>query len=299
MTVPTRLTIERIDYMKTLKTTLNMNATSPLLVDRMNDNLTTIVQVGNTSFGGSEIPIIAGPCAVENEEQMIEIACSIKNSGASMLRGGAYKPRTSPYSFQGLEEEGLKLLLKAKNITGLPIVTELTSIRHIELFEDVDMIQIGARNMYNYDLLKEVGRIRKPVMLKRGLSATIEEWLMSAEYILSEGNDQVVLCERGIRSYDTSTRNTLDLASVPLLQSRTHLPVIVDPSHGTGVKNLIEPMAKAAIAAGAQGIVIEVHNNPENALSDGPQSLTLEDFDDLMDGLKSRIQFEQQIRQLA
>ena len=285
--------------MKTLKTTLNMNATSPLLVDRMNDNLTTIVQVGNTSFGGSEIPIIAGPCAVENEEQMIEIACSIKNSGASMLRGGAYKPRTSPYSFQGLEEEGLKLLLKAKNITGLPIVTELTSIRHIELFEDVDMIQIGARNMYNYDLLKEVGRTRKPVMLKRGLSATIEEWLMSAEYILSEGNDQVVLCERGIRSYDTSTRNTLDLASVPLLQSRTHLPVIVDPSHGTGVKNLIEPMAKAAIAAGAQGIVIEVHNNPENALSDGPQSLTLEDFDDLMDGLKSRIQFEQQIRQLA
>ena len=285
--------------MKTLKTTLNMNATSPLLVDRMNDNLTTIVQVGNTSFGGSEIPIIAGPCAVENEEQMIEIACSIKNSGASMLRGGAYKPRTSPYSFQGLEEEGLKLLLKAKNITGLPIVTELTSIRHIELFEDVDMIQIGARNMYNYDLLKEVGRTRKPVMLKRGLSATIEEWLMSAEYILSEGNDQVVLCERGIRSYDTSTRNTLDLASVPLLQSRTHLPVIVDPSHGTGVKNLIEPMAKAAIAAGAQGIVIEVHNNPENALSDGPQSLTLEDFDDLMDGLKLRIQFEQQIRQLA
>ena len=285
--------------MKTLKTTPNMNATSPLLVDRMNDNLTTIVQVSSTSFGGSEIPIIAGPCAVENEEQMIEIACSIKNSGASMLRGGAYKPRTSPYSFQGLEEEGLKLLLKAKNITGLPIVTELTSIRHIELFEDVDMIQIGARNMYNYDLLKEVGRTRKPVMLKRGLSATIEEWLMSAEYILSEGNDQVVLCERGIRSYDTSTRNTLDLASVPLLQCRTHLPVIVDPSHGTGVKNLIEPMAKAAIAAGAQGIVIEVHNNPENALSDGPQSLTLEDFDDLMDGLKLRIQFEQQIRLLA
>ncbi len=239
--------------------------------------------------------IIAGPCAVEDEEQMLTIAFGVKEAGATMLRGGAYKPRTSPYSFQGLEEEGIRLLLKAKRETGLPIITELTGVQHIDHFEEVDIIQIGARNMYNYELLKEVGRLNKPVMLKRGLSATIEEWVMSAEYIMSEGNEQVILCERGIRSFDTATRNMLDLTAVPLLRERTHLPVVVDPSHGTGVKSLVGPMAHAAISAGAAGVIIEVHHDPKNALSDGPQSLNLEEFEQLSCQLENRMRLEEKL----
>jgi 3-deoxy-7-phosphoheptulonate synthase len=212
-----------------------------------------------------------------------------------MLRGGAFKPRTSPYSFQGLGEEGIRLLVLAKKETGLPIVTELVSVRHLDLFDDVDMIQIGARNMYNYEMLKEVGRSGKPVLLKRGLTATIEEFLMSAEYMIAEGNSNIVLCERGIRSYDNSTRNVLDLAAVALLKEKTHLPVIVDPSHGTGRRELVGTMAHAALATGADGIAIEVHNDPEAALSDGPQSLDLDAFDDLMMGLRKRIELERRL----
>ncbi len=239
--------------------------------------------------------IIAGPCAVENEEQMMTTAIGVKESGATMLRGGAFKPRTSPYSFQGLGEEGIRLLVEAKKETGLPIVTELVSVRHLDLFDDVDMIQIGARNMYNYEMLKEVGRSGKPVLLKRGLTATIEEFLMSAEYIIAEGNSDIILCERGIRSYDTSTRNVLDLAAVALLKGKTHLPVIVDPSHGTGRRELVGTMAHAAFAAGADGVAIEVHNEPEAALSDGPQSLDLDAFDELMTELRIRIEIERRL----
>ena len=241
----------------------------------------TVVTVGNVKIGGGSFAVIAGPCSVESEEQIIGVARAVRASGAKILRGGAFKPRTSPYAFQGLGAEGLSLLLKAREATGLPICTELMSLTNLDLFRDVDLIQIGARNMQNFDLLKEVGRTRKPILLKRGLSSTLQEWLMSAEYLMSEGNDQIILCERGIRTYETFTRNTLDLSAVPSLHALTHLPVIVDPSHATGRSWLVPPMAVAATAAGADGLMIEVHNDPAHALCDGAQSLTPEKFDEV------------------
>ena len=248
----------------------------------------TIINVGSSVIGGGRLGVIAGPCSVESEEQIVEVARRVKKAGANFLRGGAFKPRTSPYSFQGLELEGLKLLKTAKKETGLPIVTEIMSTDYIDNFvEDVDVIQIGARNMQNFDLLKQIGKTRKPVLLKRGLSATIEEWIMSAEYIMAGGNEQVILCERGIRTFETITRNTLDLQAVPVVKKLSHLPIIIDPSHAGGYSYLVEPMAKCAIVSGADGIMIEVHNDPENALSDGQQSLTPDQFDILMEKVKS------------
>ena len=238
----------------------------------------TVVTVGNTSVGGSVFAVMAGPCSVESEEQLIGIAKEVKAAGATMLRGGAFKPRTSPYDFQGLKDEGIRLLLEAKKETGLPIVTEIMNQNHLDLFADVDVIQVGARNMQNFELLKELGRSNKPILLKRGLAATLKELLMSAEYIMAGGNENIILCERGIRSYDTYTRNVLDLAAVPVLEELTHLPVIIDPSHATGVSRLVKPMALAAAACGADGLMIEVHNNPREALCDGAQSLTPEQF---------------------
>ena len=253
----------------------------------------TVVSVGNSVIGGGRLGVIAGPCSVESEEQIVEIAKRVKKAGANFLRGGAFKPRTSPYSFQGLELEGLKLLKTAKQETGLPIVTEIMSTDYIDNFiEDVDVIQIGARNMQNFDLLKQVGKTRKPVLLKRGLSATIEEWLMSAEYIMAGGNEQVILCERGIRTFETITRNTLDLQAVPVVKKLSHLPIIIDPSHAGGYSYLVEPMAKCAVVCGADGLMIEVHNNPENALSDGQQSLTPDEFDILMKKVKAIAELE-------
>ena len=250
----------------------------------------TIVDVDGVKVGGDNFVVMAGPCSVENKDQMQETAKAIKASGASMIRGGAYKPRTSPYSFQGLEEEGLKLLKEAKKNSGLPIVTELLSVNAAKLIETyTDLIQIGARNMQNFSLLRDAGKLNRPILLKRGLSATLEEWLMSAEYILAEGNYNVILCERGIRTFETAYRNTLDLNAVPKMKQKTHLPIIVDPSHGTGDIALIPAMAKAAIAAGADGLMIEVHPEPEKAFSDGPQSLTLPQFDQLMKELKPYI----------
>ena len=241
----------------------------------------TVVKVGNTQIGGGNLTIMAGPCSVESEAQVVGIAKAVKASGATMLRGGAFKPRTSPYSFQGLGAAGLEMLKVARQETGLPIVTELMDISQLPLFEDVDVIQIGARNMQNFDLLKAVGKLDKPVMIKRGMSATYEEWLMSAEYVMAGGNSQVILCERGIRTFETYTRNTLDLAAVPVLRKLTHLPIIVDPSHATGKSWLVDTMATAAVAAGTDGLLIEVHNDPEHALCDGPQSLRPEQFDPL------------------
>ncbi len=242
----------------------------------------TVVDCGGVQVGGGMFQIIAGPCSVESEEQIITVAKAVKESGATLLRGGAFKPRTSPYAFQGLHDEGLRLLLKAKQAVGLPIVTELMDINHLPLFEDVDVIQVGARNMQNFEMLKELGRIRKPILLKRGLANTIQELLMSAEYIMAGGNSQVILCERGIRTYETATRNTLDLSAVPVLHEKTHLPVIVDPSHATGFSRLVKPMALAAAASGADGLMIEVHNDPKHALCDGAQSLTPAEFDDVV-----------------
>ncbi|CAI3567683.1 3-deoxy-7-phosphoheptulonate synthase [Clostridium neonatale] len=253
----------------------------------------TIVKVENSIVGGGHLGIMAGPCSVESEEQIVEVAKRVKKAGANFLRGGAFKPRTSPYSFQGLELEGLKLLKIAKEETGLPIVTELMSTDYLDTFvEEVDMIQIGARNMQNFDLLKQVGRTKKPVLLKRGLSSTIEEWLMSAEYIMAGGNDNVILCERGIRTFETITRNTLDLQAVPVIKKLSHLPIIIDPSHAGGYAYLVEPMAKAAVMSGADGLMIEVHNDPENALSDGQQSLTPDAFDKLMSKIKKLAEME-------
>ncbi len=229
---------------------------------------------------------------METEEQIIEVAEDVKRSGAKFLRGGAFKPRTSPYAFQGLHNEGLKLLLKAKQATGLPIVTEIMNPNHLDMFNDVDIIQVGARNMQNFELLKELGRCNKPILLKRGLANTIEEWVMSAEYIMSEGNENVIFCERGIRTYETFCRNTLDLSAIPALKSISHLPVIVDPSHATGLPWMVEPMSKAAIAAGADGLMIEVHNDPKNALCDGAQSLTPEQFDNVMGTVRRYAEFE-------
>lgn len=238
----------------------------------------TVVNAGGVKIGGGHFAMIAGPCSVESLDQIIEVAQAVKAAGANILRGGAFKPRTSPYAFQGLKEEGLRLLLEAKKETGLPIITEIMNIRTLELFADVDIVQVGARNMQNFDMLQELGKTDKPILLKRGLANTLQELLMSAEYIMSEGNENIILCERGIRTYETYTRNTLDLSAVPVLHSLTHLPVVVDPSHATGKSSLVPSMAAAAAACGADGIMIEVHNNPTCALCDGAQSLTPDQF---------------------
>ena len=240
----------------------------------------TVVDIGNgVRFGDGSLQIIAGPCSVESEEQVVAIAKSVKKSGATLLRGGAFKPRTSPYAFQGLKAEGLDLLKIARKETGLPIVTEIMKTSHIDMFESVDIIQVGARNMQNFELLKELGKTDKPILLKRGLSATIEEWLMSAEYIMAGGNSNVILCERGIRTYENFTRNTMDVSAVPIVKKLSHLPIIADPSHASGKSWLVEPLAMSAVAAGVDGLIIEVHNDPPHALCDGAQSLTPEQFD--------------------
>ena len=241
----------------------------------------SVIEAGGTRIGGGYFGMIAGPCSVESEEQIIGVAMAVKEAGANFLRGGAFKPRTSPYAFQGMGAEGIRLLLKAKEATGLPIVTELMNINTLDLFDDVDVIQVGARNMQNFDLLKEVGKTRKPILLKRGLANTLQELLMSAEYIMSEGNENVILCERGIRTFETATRNTLDLSCVPVLHELSHLPVVIDPSHATGKSRLVPSMAYAAAACGADGLMIEVHNNPERALCDGAQSLTPAQFEEV------------------
>lgn len=251
----------------------------------------TLVPVGDLVIGGKAVHVMAGPCAVESEEQLLQVAHAVKEAGATILRGGAYKPRTSPYSFQGLGEEGLKLLAKAREATGLKIVTEVTAVEHLPLVaEYADILQIGARNMQNFHLLREIGKTNKPVLLKRGPCATFEEWILAAEYIMAEGNFNVIFCERGIRTFETYTRNTLDLSSVPVIKQLTHLPIVVDPSHGTGKWQLVKPLALAAVAAGADGLMIEVHPNPSEALSDGPQSLTPENFSALMSELRSVVQ---------
>lgn len=252
----------------------------------------TVVSVGAVSVGADTFSVIAGPCSIESEEQLTTVARAVKQSGAKLLRGGAFKPRTSPYSFQGLENEGLRLLLAAGKEVGLPVVTEIMGESQLDDFADVDVIQVGARNMQNFRLLKELGRSRKPILLKRGLSATIEEFLMSAEYIMAGGNPHVILCERGIRTFETMVRNNLDISAVPLLKRQSHLPVIVDPSHAAGMAWMVEPLSRAAIAAGADGLMIEVHNNPKAALCDGAQSLDPEEFDRLMGTVKTRAAFE-------
>ena len=242
----------------------------------------TIIDVGGFKIGGKHFQIIAGPCSVESEKQVTAIAKAVKESGATILRGGAFKPRTSPYAFQGLGLDGLEILKKVKEETGMPIITELMNEKYLDEFADVDIIQIGARNMQNFDLLKAVGKVNKPVLLKRGLAATMEEWLMSAEYIMAGGNNKVILCERGIRTYETYTRNTLDLSAIPLMKEKTHLPIIVDPSHASGISRLVRPMSLAAVGAGADGLIIEVHNDPPHALCDGAQSLRPEQFDEVV-----------------
>lgn len=247
----------------------------------------SVIPVGNAKIGPGYLTVMAGPCAIENHDMLMETAAAVKKAGAQFLRGGAYKPRTSPYAFQGLEEEGLKYMKEAREATGLNIVCEITSLRALETaVKYVDMLQIGARNMQNFELLKEAGRAGVPVLLKRGLSATIDEWLNAAEYIASEGNKNIVLCERGIRTYETATRNTLDISAVPVIRSRSHLPLLIDPSHATGVRAYIEPISKAAVAVGADGLMVEVHPCPSCALSDGPQSLTFQQFEDLMSELQ-------------
>ena len=251
------------------------------------DTVVVIDKEKDIKIGGGNFQIIAGPCSVESEEQVCGIAQAVQKSGATLLRGGAFKPRTSPYAFQGLRAEGLKLLLEAKKLTGMPIVTEIMDLSQLPLFDDVDVIQVGARNMQNFELLKQLGHINKPILLKRGLASTLQELLMSAEYIMAGGNMNVILCERGIRTFETYTRNTLDVSAVPAIKTLSHLPIIVDPSHATGISKLVKPMAFAATAAGADGLIIEVHNDPEHALCDGPQSLTPEAFDDVVKGVNS------------
>lgn len=246
----------------------------------------SVISVGNTSVGGDIFTLIAGPCSVESEEQVMEIARAVKAAGATMLRGGAFKPRTSPYDFQGLKADGIEILLNAKKETGLPIVTEIMNANHLPLFEDVDVIQVGARNMQNFELLKELGRTKKAILLKRGLANTLKELLMSAEYIMAGGNENVILCERGIRTFETYTRNTLDLSAIPMLSELSHLPIIVDPSHATGTSKLVKPMALAAAACGAHGLMIEVHNDPLHALCDGAQSITPDAFSDVCSAVK-------------
>lgn len=252
----------------------------------------TIINVGGNKIGGGHFAVMAGPCSVESKEQILEVSKDILASGANFLRGGAFKPRTSPYAFQGLEENGIELLLECKKKYGIPIVTEIMGISDIPLFEDVDVIQVGARNMQNFRLLKELGHLKQPILLKRGLANTIEEFLMSAEYIMAGGNENIILCERGIRTFETFTRNTFDVSAIPVLKRLTHLPVIADPSHAAGLDWLVEPLAKAAVAAGADGLMIEVHNDPSHALSDGKQSLTPDGFDSVMQKLKTYIELE-------
>ena len=249
--------------------------------------LDTVIDIGGAKIGGGHFQVIAGPCSVESTEQICGVAVDVKAAGAGLLRGGAFKPRTSPYAFQGLRAKGIEMLEAAKEASGLPIVTEVMDINHLPLFENVDVIQVGARNMQNFELLKELGTMDKPILLKRGLANTLEEFLMSAEYIMAGGNEKVILCERGIRTFERATRNTLDLSAVPYLKKQTHLPVIVDPSHGPGIAALVKPMALAATAAGADGLMIEVHNDPAHALSDGAQSLKPEEFSDLMGAVKA------------
>jgi len=255
----------------------------------------TVVKINDKGFGGGLFGVIAGPCSVESEKQIIEIAISVKKSGASFLRGGAFKPRSSPYSFQGLGKKGIELLLLAKKETGLPIVTEIMSESQLDFVADVDIIQVGARNMQNFELLKELGKLDKPILLKRGLSSTIEELLMSAEYIMAGGNKNVILCERGIRTFERHTRNTLDISAVPVVKKLSHLPIIVDPSHACGISDLVLPMSKAAAVSGADGIMVEVHNDPVNALSDGNQSITPLQFDTLMSSIKQLVKLENKV----
>lgn len=246
----------------------------------------TVIDVGGVKIGGGNFQFFAGPCSVESREQILSIARDVKAAGANILRGGAFKPRTSPYAFQGMRAEGLELLLEAKKETGMPIVTEIMDASHIPLFENVDIIQVGARNMQNFELLKELGKTNKPIFLKRGLCSTYQEWLMSAEYIMAEGNQNVILCERGIRTFETATRNTLDLTAVPMLKEKTHLPVIIDPSHAAGIARMVKPMSFAAAACGADGLMIEVHNDPAHALCDGPQALRPEEFAEVTAGVQ-------------
>ena len=245
----------------------------------------TIVEIGESKIGGNFFQIIAGPCSVESEDQICSIAEQVKAAGATLLRGGAFKPRTSPYAFQGLRAEGIELLLKAKAHTGLPIVTEIIDLSHLHLFDDVDVIQVGARNMQNFELLKQLGKINKPILLKRGLANSLEELLMSAEYIMAGGNENVILCERGIRTFETYTRNTLDISAIPLIKDISHLPIIVDPSHATGISKLVRPLSLASAAVGADGLIIEVHNDPQHALCDGPQSLTPDTFSEIVNDI--------------
>lgn len=280
--------IQSIDYVESVK-----RVSEPYkAVNRKIHPEDTVVDVNGVKIGEGYFNVISGPCSVESEEQVIKVAQSVKESGATLLRGGAFKPRTSPYAFQGLKADGIELLLKAKKATGLPIVTEIMNLDYLDLFNEVDVIQVGARNMQNFDMLRELGRCSKPILLKRGLANTIEEFLMSAEYIMSGGNQNVIFCERGVRTFETATRNTLDLSAVPLLKQKSHLPVIVDPSHATGIRWMVAPMSKAAVAVGADGLMIETHNDPANALCDGAQSLDLPMFQTLMDDLKRRVAFE-------
>ena len=251
----------------------------------------TVIDIKGRKIGGGHFQVIAGPCSIESKDQIIEVAQDVKRSGAGLLRGGAFKPRTSPYSFQGLQNNGLKLLLGAKEATGLPVVTEIMTPEHLELFGEIDVVQVGARNMQNFQLLKALGKCNKTVLLKRGLANTLEELVMSAEYIMAGGNENVILCERGIRTFETSMRNTLDISAIPMLRKMTHLPIVIDPSHAAGIRWMVEPLALAAVAAGADGLMIEVHNDPESALCDGPQSMTPEGFDELMKKIRSTVEF--------
>lgn len=250
----------------------------------------TCIDCGNAKIGDGHFGIIAGPCSIESEDQIIEVAKAVKEAGADFLRGGAFKPRTSPYDFQGMRADGLKLLIQAKKETGLPIVTEIMSAEHLPLFEEVDVIQVGARNMQNFELLKELGKTKKPILIKRGLANTLKELLMSAEYVMSEGNENIILCERGIRTYETATRNTFDVSAIPMLHELSHLPVIADPSHACGIARLVKPLALSAAAAGADGLMIEVHNNPQKALCDGAQSLTPAQFKETAQAVKNVLQ---------
>ena len=275
----TRVDIEYIDAQDIVESVKRVQEPYKKANRKFHPDNTVIKINDNVTIGDGSLHIMAGPCSVESEQQIVQIAKDVKASGATLLRGGAFKPRTSPYAFQGLKAEGLDLLKIARKETGLPIVTEIMRASHIDMFENVDIIQVGARNMQNFELLKELGKIDKPILLKRGLSATIEEWLMSAENIMAGGNDKVILCERGIRTYETFTRNTLDISAIPIIKRLSHLPVVVDPSHAAGKSWLVEPLAMAAVAAGADGLIIEVHNDPSHALSDGAQSLTPEQFD--------------------
>ena len=251
----------------------------------------SVIPVGNTQVGGGVFSVIAGPCSIESEEQVCLIAAAVKASGATMLRGGAFKPRTSPYAFQGLRGHGLELLLEAKRLTGLPVVTEIMDLSQLPLFDEVDVIQVGARNMQNFELLKELGHTGKPILIKRGLANTLQELLMSAEYVMAGGNEKVILCERGIRTFETAPRNTLDISALPIIKKQSHLPVIIDPSHAAGIRWMVHPLSMAAIAVGADGLIIEVHNNPEKALCDGAQSLTPAQFDEVMQDVKRAVTF--------